>query len=56
MPHLLAVHVAVPFIGIGQALPHMPQLSAAVVVSTQEPPQLVFPAEQTVLHFLLSQT
>jgi hypothetical protein len=55
-PQWPAVQVAVPFIGIGHAIPHMPQLSGAVMVSTQEPAQLSFPAEQTVLHLLLSQT
>jgi hypothetical protein len=53
---LLAVQVDLPFIGIGQAIPHLPQLSDALVVSTQAPPQLARPPAHRSVHFDWSQT
>jgi hypothetical protein len=35
MPHWLAMQVALPPVGTGQAWPHVAQFSAEVVVSTQ---------------------
>jgi hypothetical protein len=42
--------VAIPFVGIGQAIPHDPQLSGLTSVSMHEPLQLSRPAEQPALH------
>src|SRR5262245_18373563 len=56
MPHLPAAQVALPCSGVGQDMAHRPQLSGAVPVSTQAPPQLSRPAEQPVLQLLWSHT
>lgn len=55
-PHALFVQVAVPFSGVGQAMPQPLQLSGLLVRSMHEPLQLVRPPEQPAAHLPLSQT
>lgn len=44
MPHLLPLHTAAPFGGMGQTTPHPPQLPALLVVSTHAASHDVVPA------------
>lgn len=56
-PQVLAVHVAVAFDGVAQALLQVPQLLTLVVVLTQLPPQEVgVPPEQVAVQALLIHT
>ncbi|MEP7052385.1 MAG: hypothetical protein ABJB12_18605 [Pseudomonadota bacterium] len=56
MPHLAASHVASPFSGMGQAMPHSPQWMGELSVSTQAPPQFISPCSQLLLQLPAEQT
>jgi len=56
MPQRVAVQVASPFSGIGQAMPQSPQWVGELLVSTQAPPQFVLPLAQLALQVPSEQT
>lgn len=56
MPHFAASQVAVPFSGMGQAMPQSPQWVGELLVSTQAPPQFVLPGAQLLVQLPAEQT
>jgi hypothetical protein len=49
-------HVATPFAGAGQAVPHPLQLAGSLVMSRQDPLQLVVPLGHELWHLPPAQT
>src|SRR5262249_34824183 len=50
MPQVPPVHVAVPLVGAGHALPQVPQFAVSIVVSTQFAPHIIRGALQPARH------
>jgi hypothetical protein len=49
-PHVPPLHVADPFAGAAQTVPHAPQLFGSVLSASHTPPQSVKPASQVMPH------